>query len=536
MDNNFTKCVTIRQSETSDPPSTNPPPEEWMKCFKVVANQAAQELSLSSSCDWHNKGKSQVLLHIDTEQSQVQILPFLFTLVHCVYLVVFDVKDHARALADIHFAMQNIVAHTFHRVRSKKADEKYPKVYLVRMRADCGDICKFENELETNLQRSYKKLIKRNKGRLCWDVVGADLDIQNTGDLAEDIKQYNSSPEASACDWIGYYCDLRTKAKLMVYSDVKCEMLRTLQEEDIDKCLSFLHNYGFIFYTAFNNLKDSDNVVVLQPQCLSSVINKVHRLCNVMPLASIADFVSDPSARGPIHTCMEEWFQSVCTNMGLAIEAPTYRGNEFLFLCLNRPPEQTPSIVYSVDPLLLALNHDNKHFVPVAFFAKFVSCLLRRLEQLEKQKMTTIQGRSLEIVELRQHAVHISMQGGKSHIHVIEQESCLEIGIQQLSTSPHQDSNPKKHENTVKRLNRLCREVKTVVDASREETVEQRKLHGSSFDYGFYSCCKLGMQRFARYYDIDGQLHLSCVDHLHIQPIRPQQKIWLKDVSIEQVC
>ena len=535
MDHDFTKCVTIRQSESSDPASTNPQPEKWMKCFKVVANQAAQELSLSSRDDWHNMGNSQVLLHIDTEQPQVQILPFLFTQVHCVYLVVFDLKDHARALAYIRFAMQNIVACTLCCTRSEKADEQRPKVYLVCMHSDCKDMCTFEAELDHELQGCYKELIMCNNKRLCWDV-GADLDIQNTDDLAEHIKKHSSRLEGHVCNWIGYYCDLPTEAKVMVYSDVKDKMLRTLREEDFDKCLAFLHNYGFIFYAAFDDFKqeDSKNAVVLQPQFLCSVINEIQKLCKDKDedKASIGDFFSQNGARGPIRDCMQEWFQRVCTNKGLAIEDPTNGRNDFLFICPN--PKPTREIKYSVDPLLLAFNHENEHIVPVAAFAKFVSCLLRELQKRElqqREQKKTKQGNPLRIQKLNQHTVHISMQGGRSHIHVIERESYLEIGIQLLHIEFYQDEN-----NTLRNLRELCEYVMDIVTYFQPDFVTQLQLIDTKVYYGFNPRC--GMHCFAQYHEgKDGQYHLSCVGtRCPLQLLRPEQKIWLKAVSTEQVC
>lgn len=524
----FTKCVTIRCSEYSDLIPTTQAPEKWMKCFKVVANQAGQELSLSSSCDWNNMGNSQVVLHIDPEQPRMQILPFLFTRVHGVYLVVFDLKDRERALAYIQFAMANIVAYALCCERSEKSDESCPKVYLVCKHPNCEVMCKFENELKKKLHAVYMDFIKRNNERLCWNVAGADLDIQSTGDLAEHIQGHSSSPDHNVCKWISSYCDLVDKAKVMVYSDVKHE-LQHLSEEELCQCLSFLHNYGFIFYQVFDNLEVTKQVVVLQPQYLSKVVSAVQSMCRDMPKATISDFLSSTHARGPIRQCMHKWFQRVCTDMGLAIE---FSAREFIFVSPDSPSESAPSI-YSVDPLLLTLRHfsdgEEVYFVPVAFFTKFVSYFLRALrDNIRQMSGNDIQGR-LNVSKVNQHTVHVIMPGGKSHIYLREQKSCIEIGIREvLIGSLVSDEEIRRNR---KRLRKLCEDVKSVV----EKSIKGLKLGEDKICNGFYVCHDT--RHFApceRDYVCHDQYHL-CIRPGDLQRLQPHQEIWFKDVSEQQV-
>lgn len=505
---------------------------KWMNCFKVIADQnIVQVQPLCSKQDWDGLAASRILLHIDLEKQQVYHLPVLLGCTHCVYLVVFNlpptIKDHENALKKIHNAMKNIFAYSKYKPSMRREEQPArPKVFLVAMNAEkCADNKDFAEKLRKELRKwPYWDIISNTATTLFLEVQGSELDMKSENSLLSAVnKSHCLWPSGPICKWIQCYYDLLAKFgdRPVLYSDLRSHI--QLPKESHDQCLSFLHSYGFIYSPSISDLKglnDSKSVVLLQPQKLCSVLDGVQELGKERKLVHVADLISTNG----LHHSMQPWFEKIFTVLGLVIERSIE--TEALFIV---GMDSIPSVQYSIDPLLMALELTNihsefEHLMPAHLYTTFINEFLKGLHR-------RFEGQ-LKIRAAQQGYVHVDQQG-MSHIHVIERHPYIEIGIQQGVIS-----NRAQDEGSLEKLQTFCQDVWTVVNESMKSIAQHLELEGSKLCLGFNACCVEGKGCFNKLHfrnENPNEYHLECSQHRKLRCGTPRQEIWFQKSPIEKV-
>ena len=202
-----TKVVTLRDFEHNDP---LPPPEKWVKCFRVA--DCLQELSTNVMQEWELPDTHHVLLHIDVPNQQLYHLPLLVTPVHCVYLVMFDLREEAKALETIHRAMKHISAFVSYSTNSLLDNHQKSNVLLVGTHREAitdKQRLLFARKLQDALKRRYHDLIVMPSD-VFWAVEGDSIDIHNSN-IFKEIKCHSCQPQVPTCRCLKYGNELLQK-------------------------------------------------------------------------------------------------------------------------------------------------------------------------------------------------------------------------------------------------------------------------------------------------------------------------------------
>ena len=536
----ITKCVTIQNFESETPTQ---PPGKWVNCFNVTSTRQA----LYKPSDWQSTDVSHVLLNIDVPQ--LYYLPLLIVPVHCVYLILFDLRYQVKSLTRIHNVMKNVYTLSLYAAKVESRDP--PKVFLVGMHADLAkseERSLFSQKLHAMLKKKrYEKLIVCDGGEPLWAIDGGNLHLSGADRLSQQMRCYKRGCQAEVHQWILCHHKLQEKFK------DPCILYRILEESvaamssreslNFDPFLQFLHKYGFIFYHS-----DYPKVVLLKPQYLCSLFAKVLDLSKESPRITIGDLL--PSFAACIENCTEykQWFQSICSDMGLVFEVTSTGSTDFIFLMgLEAGPSSPHHDLYSVPPLLVTFKDSGGQVVeeecllPSHFFAAFVTEFLKTLTQSYcEQRKPKQRVRLPEVHRMEQH--YIDIVTASNHVHVVEQECCVEIGFQCVEVSKQRGDEKAKLE----KLHSFCERVQRVVTASAENTLQRLKLTEYSLCYGFYHSQETengtSDNAFAEYtYNPDNEelslLCSCCVPGEHTPT--PLQEIWFQsqeEFAFEKVC
>ena len=512
-----TKVVTLRDFEQNDP---LPPPEKWVKCFRVT--DSLQDLSTDVMHDWEFPHTDHVLLHIDVPNQQLYHLPLLITPVHCVYLVTFDLREGSKALKRIHEAVKHIFAFVSCSSNSMLNNYKPSKVLLVGTHEEeitHDQKIRFTQELRESLEK-YRGLIVKPDDDEFWAVEADCIDIQNSN-IFHQISSHSCQPQVQICQCMEY------GSKLQEELLSKPIVLRHVSTADQKKFLAFLHDYGFIV-RRYEHLTQDDTPVVSRPQYLCELFAKALELSR----KGIGEITVEDlfSSNAKLDRSVQKWFEVFCIRMGLVIEKPMGDGRHLVFV-LSRQLRPKPALrTYSVDALLVTYKprrQDIDCFIPPWFFPAFASEFLKILHGCKECENKL----AVEIDSLAHICVHWRVG---CHIHVLEQESCIEIGFQLDAVNWNK---PNVQPDYLTKLKKRCQMVKAVVAQSAEKTAEHLKSPRDEADiaYGFYHTCGGTKVIGVHALDDDDESSLDCCCCKEI-PCTPMQDIWFRDVTNCKVC
>ena len=548
-----TKCVTIHTFEPESQPSS---PKKWVNCFSLASS--TQE-ALNTKSDLESANLSHILLHIDIPNQHLYPLPMLITPVHCIYLVTFDLRYQKESLSKVHSVMKNVYTLTSY-CSEAGGRKQLPEVLLVGMHA--GEVVaenrsRFTQKLNEMLKKMpYNRLVEKPGGdEPFWAVDGGNLSLSGTDPLLEHIKICGCSHQVEVHRWIMHHSKLEEKLQnvpCISYNDLKSKLACISSDDHILKnCLQFLHNYGFIFDHSIKVEEEAEEgkegqvankgkegqerekVVLLQPQCLCDLFAKVPEFSKGKKLFTIADLFTRPAAYTKVGVTNKQWFQRICIDMGLVVALRS--DYVFLMALEGGPPGSPPHDEYSVPPLLVTFK-DSNHFIaepeyllPSYFFAAFATNFLGELAPKQPNENQP------EVKVMEQH--YMQVKKGTTVIHVVEQDSCLEIGLQQLDVCKKLTDEKK-----IINLHTFCRKIKSAVVESAKSTLRRMKLAPSSIRYGLYHSRETEdgpLDSFAAYIPDDQEgpyLECSCCDD-GVQPTTPLQDIWfLEDFALAKVC
>ena len=554
-DMKVTKCVTIHafesQSETESIPSTK---EKWVNCFSLTPSS---QQALNTKSDLESASLSHMLLRINVANQQPYHLPMVITPAFCVYLVTFDLRYQKASLSKIHSVMKDVYTLTTYHSEGEAKGADPPKVLLVGMHADeikAEDRSSFAEKLNSRLEKMpYNRLVERPGGdEPFWAVDGGNLSLGGTDALSQQVQSYRSRHKVEVHQWIMHHCELEEKlqgklqdAPCMFYSVLKDEVgsISSDARSNFDAILHFLHDYGFIFYHSVKveeatdkekEGQESDKVVVLRPQFLCELFDKVQEFSKNKERFTVADLMSRTSAQTEATAEHRQWFQRICIDMGLVVAVKA--DYVFLMALKGGPPSCPPPEEYSVPPLLMTFR-DSNHFIvepeyllPSYFFAVFVTQFLSDLTQPNSIPP--------KVTVMEQHYMQVMKQ--TTSIHIVERDFCIEIGLQQLDVGKLPD------EKKVKNLHATCRDVKSAVVKSAENIAKRLKLATPSIRYGFYHQCETEgglLDSFGEFFNQDTDdggpyLQCNCCDG-GVHPTTPLQEIWflpLEYFSSGEVC
>ena len=526
-----TKCVTIRTLKPETVPSSPEKWDRWVNCFSVTS---PKRQALHTISEWDEADTSHVLLDIDVPNQQLYHLPMLVTPIFCIYLVAFDLRSSAakQSLGMIHNVMKNVYTLSSYR---RESGNEMPVVFLVGMHADeANDRSKFTQELKERLEKMpYNGLISKPVGdEPFWAVNGEDLSVSGT-DLSREIQSCCSRHGFEVRRWIRYHHKLQEELKnvpCILYDDLKAKMAAISPNDDIaglkfDAFLKFLHNYGFIFYHSVKEGEEADKVVLVQPQYLCRLFDVVLELKEKRERTTIHDLFSRTDASIDSGANHKQWFQRICIDLGLVVKVQS----DFVFVIGLKAgtPNSPPPAEYSVPPLLMTFKGSNQfsvepeYLLPSFFFAVFVTEFLS-------------EDRQYEIMVMEQHYVRI--KNNTTRIHLVEQDFCIEIGIQELEVDSWE---PIPDEEKIEDLQSACIRINKNVVRSADIILRRLKLAETSIRYGFYHTCGKkdapAVKTFAAYKD--GKRHpvLECSNCA--QRATPLQEIWFrKKDDLEKVC
>ena len=549
-DMRLTKCVTIRDFESK---ISTQPPKKWVKCFDVTSTWKP----LCERSDWQSS-VSHLLLNIDVPNQQPYHLPLLIVPVHCVYLIMFDLRYQDKSLTRIHNVMKNVYTISSYATKVESGDQLRPKVLLVGMHADeakSEEKGLFSEKLNAMLKKKpYERLVERDGGEPFWAIKGEDLDLGGTDcdRLSQCIQCYECRGRAEAPQWILCHNDLQEEFKddpCILYCDLEKNVANKSSGKSVkfDDFLQFLHKYGFIFYHSVEEMEEAPKVVLLQPQYLCSLFAQVPELSKSMTSPTIADLLSRFAAC--IQNCAEykQWFQRICIDMGLVFEVTRAVSPDFIFLMgLNAGPSSPHHDQYTVAPLLLTIKGavgekvEEECLLPSHFFAAFVTQFLKTLTQSYRERIKPNVPVTLpKVASMEQHYVQVCI--ASNHVHVVEQECCIEISFQQLEVTGRCADEAAK----LRKMHSFCKRIRKAVTDSADSILRRLKLTKSSVGYGFYHSRKTkdgtSDNAFAEYTykedDDEWILLCSCCDPEEHTPT-PLQEIWFQsqeDFPFEKV-
>ena len=475
-----TKCVVIQAADAEL--------GECVKCFSVGS---PNRQALCTASEWELADTSHVLLHIDVPK-QLYHLPLLITPVQCVYLITFDLRPEnvRESLGRIHNAMKNVFALTSYHTEGD--NRPTPQVLLVGLHADKVEAESrkhFGEKLQEMLKKMpYNKLVcKPHDSELFWAVDGGDLSIGGSDALSNKIKSFCSRHQSEVHQWMKCHCQLQEILKnvpCISFPDLKNEVaciVPNLENLKFGNFLTFLHNYGFIVYRSINEKEKDDEVVCFQPQHLYKIFADLPKLSEDKEQFTIADLFACTEATIEASAEYKQWFQRMCIDLGLVFEVVKGVRSECVFLMglKSGPPSCPPLEMYSVPPLLVTFKtsdcvpKEEECLLPSHFFAAFVTEFLRTQHKQEKNQKVSVKG-------LEQHYIYVQVKAG--HIHIVDREFCIEIGVQQVDL-PGCTLND---EAKINKLQRFCHSIKIAVDESTDSILARLKLSHSSLCHGFY--------------------------------------------------
>ena len=513
-----TKVVTLRDFEQNDP---LPPPEKWVKCFRVT--DSLHELSTSVMQEWEFPYTNHVLLHIDVPNQQLYHLPLLITPVHCIYLVTFDLREGSKALKRINEAVKHIFAFVSCSPNSMLNNYKPSKVLLVgthEREITHDQKIQFTQELRESLKKYRDLIVKPNDAKFL--AVEADcIDIQNSN-IFRQIISHSCQPQVQICRCMEYRNELHQEFLR------KPIVLPHVSNADQKKFLAFLHDYGFIV-RRYEDLTQDDTPVVSRPQYLCELFAKALELSKRYNGEITVEDLFSSNAK--LDRSVQKWFEVFCIRMGLVIEKPMGDGRHLVFVLSRQLRPKPASRIYSIDALLVTYKPRRQGidcFIPPWFFPAFTSEFLKILHGREECKNRL----AVEIDSPAHICVHWRVG---CRIHVLEQESCIEIGFQLVAVNW---SKCNIQANYLRKLQERCQTVQAVVDRSAEKTVEHLKSPRNVTDiaYGFYHTCGgtevIGVHALDEFDDSS----LDCCCTCEEIPCTPMQDIWFRDVTNCKVC
>ena len=463
-----------------------------------------------------------MLLHIDIPNHRVYPLPLLITPFPCIYLISFDLDEEDKALKSIHDILKDMCAYS-----EQLLENVQPAVFLVGLQTEEKDRSSFADRLKNMLRmRSYDTLIVPPEGGdLHWTSHGANLSIHDDVALLCRIQGTPCCPPTQlSYPSLACHCELHHKFKdgepFVLYKEIEDEMADTVRDTikspNFEHTLKVLHSCSLIFYPPFQGFKQSETVVVRQPQHLYQLFAQVQKLSKERQRMTIGDLVATTTVN--IHG-KEEWFKNLCSQMGLLIEL--FKGKTHVFVMSLDPDYKVPERAhFSVDPLLVTYRLSASEqkasdcLLPTPFFPTFVNAFLKKLHDRNPNQRGPL--------HMKRHYLCVN---GKfaTRIHVIEREQFIEIGLQQFNVSRPKQTN----DEMVDSLQQACQDVCSIVSEAKCETA----ILASSIQLGFP--CKCGTPEPGEYFGEFNQddRTITCSKCNAPKAATPQQQIWFNNIE-----
>ena len=535
----LTKCIMFQTQDVGVQGQLKPT-DKWVQYLQYVTPEQVQPLNTSKKIGWKLPKNGHVLLHIDVPSQQVYPLPLLITPVYCVYLVTFKLpegkveREEEGALKKIHNTLKDVYTFSSH-VELGLSEGLYrrPKVFLVGLepKKSVAEKSAFQQELSHMLEkRSYGRLIVPSEGGdPYWTNPGAELNIHGNPILLKRIWHYSCRPTQLIHQLLNCHCELirifTEVNPFILYEKVKAKMVDVASgicdSSNFEEFLKMLHSFGLIFYRSLPNLAQSENVVVLQPQCLYQLFEEVQKLSKKRMRVSTADLFPSATTH-PEH--VQKWFKAVCIDMNLVIEIPS--GDNVFVMSLDPQCDLPSSAHYSVSPLLVAfrsqhfVHKESNCFLPSPLFPAFVTTLLKELKEYVMHQNKGGKQTEPQPIAMRQHYWHVGIhveEHGAADIHVVERDSWIEIGLQHFHTGTVNQTEKQQLE----KIQLFCQDIRRIVHKSAKGA---GKLNKSSIHYGFYTCHSEHEGSFSEFDPQDGTLTCSYCNAPH--NTTPQQRIW----------
>ena len=455
-----------------------------------------------------------MLLHIDIPNHRVYPLPLLITPFPCIYMISFNLDEEDKALKSIDDILKDMYAYS-------EQQKVRPVVFLVGLQTEEKERSSFTKRLQHMLQtRSYDRLIvPPGGGDLHWTSCGVNL--HDDVALLRGIQSNSCCPPTQLTyQSLACHCELHHKLKngerLVLYKDIDDEMVRTAQDtvetHNFEDILKHLHSFGLIFYHPLNGL---ETVVVWQLQHLYEIFAQVQQVSKEWPKATIGNFMQTKNV-GIDTTEKEEWFKKLCSKVGLVIEECKDKNKDYVFVMgLDHKYEVPERAHFSVDPLLVtyrlpALDQKvDDCLLPTPFFPTFANAFLKKLNERNPKQRRPI--------DVKRHYLRVSI-GRAVHIHVIDREQFIEIGLQQFHL---QGANPTNAEMVVV-LQKACQDVRCIVSESIHEIAN---LSSSDILLGFLCNCECFGE-----FDLDDDT-ITCSKCKFPKAATPQRQIWFKNID-----
>ena len=556
VDFRIAKCVTIQIQDVKA--QLEPIEKKWVQYMQYVTPEKTQPLSISQKSDWKLADNGHVLLQIDIPNQQVYPLPLLITPGHCVYLIMFDLpeekEEEKKVLMRIHNTLKDV--YTYSSCGELVLNEGLchrPKTFLVGLQREEMDKCSLKEQLRPFAQRlkqmlemrSYEKLIVFPEGGYpYW--TGAERSIHDNPALLRRIQCYSWQPTQFVHQLLQCHCELLKHftevGPFVLYEDVEAKMTDvvsgTTESSNFEEFLNLLHCFGLIFYRSLPNLAQSENVVVLQPECLYQLFAQVQELSKERERISIADLFT--AAATPVQH-VQKWFQAVCIDMNLVIELPIGNSIGYVFVMGLEPQFNPPSQAhYSINPLLVTFRSEDfvreggNCFLPSSLFPAFVTTFLKELKEYVMQQNKGSKQLNFRPKATKQHwhvRIHVEEQGA-ADIHVVERDSWIEIGLQQF----HTKTVDQMEDQQLEKLQLFYQAICSIVSKSAEGVRDRLRLSKPSIHYGFHVCHSkdsAAVECFGQFDPKYGTLTCSCCNAP--QDPTPQQQIWFSKVDHQMV-
>ena len=554
VDFRLTKCITIRIQDVGAQNQLKPV-QSWVQYMQYVTPKQVRCLIMSKKNDWRFANNSDILLCINLPNHQVYPLPLLITPVACVYIVEFDLpeeeEEEKKVLKEIHNTLKELYTCSSREDPDEGLDEELcitPKVFLVGLQKEKAERSGFAQHLSHMLKmRSYKSLlIFPEGGDPYWSNPGADLSVNCNAALLSTIQRYcfcqstRFIRQALIC-----HCEMLQKfegSPYVSFEDVEAKMADVVsgitEDSNVEQFLKVLHCFGLIFYHSLPNLKQSENIVVLQPQYLYQLFEKAQKLSKQRDAMTIAGLLKTSQ----MPTCVRKWFQAVCISMDLVIEEWCGNRADYIYVMGLNSECDTPLHAYCVDPLLVSyrsqqfVQRQRDCFLPSLLFPAFVTNFLKELKVyvMEQNQGTRLRD-PRPIVRKRHHwcvIIHVSEQPA-TQIHIVEQDPFIEIGLLQFDIRTLNQTREEQKE----KLQHFCQDIRTVVSKSAEDAVAHLRLNKPSIHYGFHVCHSesgKAVNCFGEFIPEDNTLVCFCNPPVR-QEASVQQKIWFSSVELTEV-
>ena len=553
VDFRLTKCITIRIQDVGAQTQLKPV-QNWVQYMQYVTPEQVRCLIMSKKSDWKFANNSDILLCINLPNHQVYPLPLLVTPVTSVYVVAFDLPEEEekekKVLKEIHNTLKELYTCSSHEDPDEGLNEELcitPKVLLVGLQKEITERSDFAQQLSHMLKmRSYESLlIFPEGGDPYWSNPGADLSVNCNAALLSTIQRYCCQPTRFIRQALVCHCEMLQKFDGSLYvsfEDVEAKMADVVsgitEDSNVEQFLKVLHCVGLIFYRSLPNLKQSENIVVLQPQYLYQLFEKAQELGKQRDAMTIAELLMTSQMPERVW----KWFQAVCISMGLVIEEWCGNRADYIYVMGLNSECYTPSHAYCVDPLLVSyrsqqfVQRQRDCFLPSFLFPAFVSNFLKELKLyvMEQNQGTRLKD-CCSIVRKRHHwcvRIHVSEQPA-TQIHIVEQDSFIEIGLLQFDIRTFDQTREEQKE----KLQHFCQDIRTVVSKSAENAAVHLRLNKPSIHYGFHVCHSesgKAVNCFGEFHPEDNTLVCFCDPPVR-QEASVQQQIWFSGVELTEV-